>query len=578
VTAAGLAGGTQDFPLTLTHLLGRARGINGEAKVITQLDAEGRLERSTLASVGARAEALAAGLAGLGLDAGDRVGVFAWNNRRHLEAYWGVPCAGLVLHTMNPRLSPEQIAYTVRHSGDRAIVVDGALLEALRPVLELLGDEAPEHLVVFDDEGDAGPREGTGSPPDAVDYEALLERGAATIATDEYALPDLDERAAAALCYTSGTTGDPKGVLYSHRCLALHTILMAGTETYRIGGRDRVLAVVPMFHAMGWNLSYLSGMVGADLILPGRFLQPEPLTRLIEAERITASCGVPTIWMDVLRYADEHCSDLSAFELAICGGTQVPPQLMRDFEAHHGVAVVQGWGMTETLPGAALAYDPPVRGRSVQAEGCDGAAVDRDPGAEASAEQEEQRWARREHAGRVSPFYELRIVADDGAELPRDGESQGEIQIRGPVVAGSYFEAPEASAAAFTPDGWLRTGDVGTLDCRGWLRITDRAKDVIKSGGEWISSVDLESALMAHPAVVEAAVIAVPDERWSERPFACVVAAEGTEADELTEFLAARFERWWLPDGFAFIAEIPKTSVGKFDKKALRGAYAEKGA
>jgi fatty-acyl-CoA synthase len=560
VTAAGLAGGTQDFPLTLTHLLGRARGINGEAEVITQLDAEGRLERSTLASVGARAEALAAGLAGLGLDAGDRVGVFAWNNRRHLEAYWGVPCAGLVLHTMNPRLSPEQIAYTVRHSGDRAIVVDGALLKALEPVLELLGEDAPEHLVVFDGEPSA----------DALDYEALLERGAATIATGEYALPDLDEHAAAALCYTSGTTGDPKGVLYSHRCLALHTILMAGTETYRIGARDRVLAVVPMFHAMGWNLAYLAGMVGADLVLPGRFLQPEPLTRLIEAERITASCGVPTIWMDVLRYADEHGSDLSALELAICGGTQVPPQLMRDFEARHGVAVVQGWGMTETLPGAALAYDPPVRGRGADATATDSAAA---------TAQEQQRWARREHAGRVSPFYELRIVGDDGAELPRDGESQGEIQIRGPVVAGSYFEAPEASAAAFTPDGWLRTGDVGTLDCRGWLRITDRAKDVIKSGGEWISSVDLESALMAHPAVVEAAVIAVPDERWSERPFACVVAAEGTEADELTEFLAAReIPRWWLPDGFAFIAEIPKTSVGKFDKKALRGAYAEKGA
>ncbi len=566
MSAAGLAGGTQDFPLTLTHLLGRARGINGEAEVVTQLDAEGRLERSTLAAVGARAEALAAGLAGLGLVPGDRVGVFAWNNRRHLEAYWGIPCAGLVLHTMNPRLSPEQVAYTVRHSGDRAIVVDGALVEALEPVLEMLGEDAPEHLVVFEDEGAADSER----PLGALDYEALLARGAATIAADGYALPALDERAAAALCYTSGTTGDPKGVAYSHRCLALHTILMAGTETYRIGARDRVLAVVPMFHAMGWNLAYLSGMVGADLILPGRFLQPEPLTRLIEAERITASCGVPTIWMDVLRYADEHGADLSAFELAICGGTQVPPQLMRDFEARHGVAVVQGWGMTETLPGAALAHDPPVRGAAGAADASGGAAA---------AEREAERWRRREHAGRVSPFYELRIVGDDGAELPRDGESQGEIQVRGPIVAGSYFEAPEASAAAFAADGWLRTGDVGTLDCRGWLRITDRAKDVIKSGGEWISSVDLESALMAHPAVAEAAVIAVPDERWSERPFACVVAADGTEEAELIEFLAEReIPRWWLPDGFAFIAEIPKTSVGKFDKKALRGAYAERGA
>jgi fatty-acyl-CoA synthase len=541
VTVAGLAGGTQNFPLTLTHLLGRAKGFNGDAEVVTLLDAEGAVERSDLATVGARAEALAAGLSALGLEPGDRVGVFSWNNREHLEAYWGVPCAGLVLHTMNPRLSPEQIAYTVRHSRDRAIICDGELLDALEPVLELLGDDAPEHLIVFGDRDDG--------------YERLLEQGGA-----DYALPELDERSAAALCYTSGTTGDPKGVLYSHRCLALHTILMAGTEAYRIGRRDRVLAVVPMFHAMGWNLAYLSGMVGAALVLPGRFLQPEPLTNLIEAERITASCGVPTIWMDVLRHADEHGADLSAFELAICGGTQVPAQLMRDFEERHGVAVVQGWGMTETLPGAALAHDPPARA---------GTPAD-----------DEERWHEREHAGRVSPFYELRIVADDGAELPRDGVAQGEIQIRGPVVAGSYFESPEASAASFVaPGGWLRTGDVGTLDERGRLRITDRAKDVIKSGGEWISSVDLESALMAHPAVFEAAVIAVPDERWSERPFACVAAAPGTDAAELTEFLVGReVPRWWLPDGFAFVEEIPKTSVGKFDKKALRGAYAERRA
>ena len=539
------AGGTQDFPLTLTHLLSRARGVNGDAEVVTQLDAEGGVERASAAAVGARAEALAAGLSRLGLEPGDRVGVFAWNTRQHLEAYWGVPCAGLVLHTMNPRLSPEQIAYTVRHSSDRAIIVDGSLLAALEPVLEALSEEAPEHLIVFDAEP------GAAVPPGSRDYEELLAAGAEATASGAYELPALDERAAAALCYTSGTTGDPKGVAYSHRCLALHTILMAGTDAYRIGRRDRVLAVVPMFHAMGWNLAYLAGMTGADLVLPGRFLQPEPLTRLIEAERITASCGVPTIWMDVLRYADEHGSDLSAFELAICGGTQVPPQLMRDFEARHGVAVVQGWGMTETLPGAVLAHDPPGAG-------------------------EAERWRRREHAGRISPFYELRVVGEDGAELPRDGESQGEIQVRGPVVAGSYFEAPEASAAALTADGWLRTGDVGTLDERGWLRITDRAKDVIKSGGEWISSVDLESALMAHPAVAEAAVIAVPDERWSERPFACVAAAGEVDADELTAFLTAReIPRWWLPDGFAFVAAIPKTSVGKFDKKALRGTYAE---
>lgn len=533
------AAARQDFALTLTHLLRRAGGVNGDAEVVTQLDAEGRVERTSAAAVAERARALAAALADLGLEPGDRVGVFAWNTRQHLEAYWGVPCAGLVLHTINPRLSPEQIAYTVRHSGDRAIVVDGQLLGVLEPVLELLGDEV-EHLVAID--------AGAAAPAGAHDYEQLLAS-----APDSYVWPDLEERSAASLCYTSGTTGDPKGVAYTHRGLVLHTLLMAGADAYRIGRRDRVLAVVPMFHAMGWNLAYLTGMVGADLVLPGRFLQPEPLTRLIEAERITVSCGVPTIWMDVLRHADRYGADLSAFELAICGGTQVPAQLMRDFEARYGVAVVQGWGMTETLPGAVLAHDPP------------GAA-------------EEERWRRRQHAGRVSPFYELRVVADDGAELPSDGASQGEIQVRGPVVAGSYFEAPEASAAAFTADGWLRTGDVGTLDQRGWLQITDRAKDVIKSGGEWISSVDLESALMAHPAVAEAAVIAVPDERWSERPFACVAAAGEVDAAELTEFLAAReIPRWWLPDGFAFVESIPKTSVGKFDKKALRGTYGEGG-
>jgi fatty-acyl-CoA synthase len=280
LSAAPLAG-TQDFPLTLTHLLRRARGVNGGAEVVTQLDAEGRVERTSAAAVGARAEALAAGLARLGLEPGDRVGVFSWNTRQHLEAYWAVPCAGLVLHTMNPRLSPEQIAYTVRHSGDRAVIVDGSLLGALEPVLDLLGGEV-EHLVTIE----AGPDE---APAGAIEYEALLAAG-----IEDYELPELDERSAAALCYTSGTTGDPKGVAYSHRCLALHTILMAGADAYRIGRRDRVLAVVPMFHAMGWNLAYLAGMTGADLILPGRFLQPEPLTRLIASERVTASCGVPT--------------------------------------------------------------------------------------------------------------------------------------------------------------------------------------------------------------------------------------------------------------------------------------------
>jgi fatty-acyl-CoA synthase len=529
-----LAGGSQDFPLTLTHVLGRARTVHHAAEVVTQLDAEGNRKRAEMSEVAARADRLAAGLRSLGVEPGDRVGSFAWNTQEHLEAYYAVPCSGAVLHTLNPRLSPEQIAYTIDHAGDRVVIVADSLVAELERVLPHLSGTVERFVVLAD--GDAG------SLPDAIGYEQLLADQ-----REGFEWPDLDERSAAALCYTSGTTGNPKGVLYSHRALCLHTLVMAGHDAYRMSERDRVLAVVPMFHAMGWNLGYLAGAVGADLIMPGRHVQSEHLARLIGEERVTATCGVPTIWMDLLRHRG---ADLSSLELAICGGTQVPPGLMRDFERRHGVKVVQGWGMTETLPGAALAHDPPGAG-------------------------EEERWSRREHAGRLSPFYEVRIVGDDGDTVPSDGVATGEVEIRGPTVIGEYFENPEASAAAMH-DGWLRTGDVGTLDAEGWLRITDRAKDVIKSGGEWISSVDLESALMAHPAVAEAAVIAIPDERWSERPLACVVAApEDADPAELREFLAPRVARWWLPDDFAYLEEIPKTSVGKFDKKVLRQMLAE---
>jgi fatty-acyl-CoA synthase len=524
-----LAGGSQDFPLTLTHVLGRARTVHHRAEVVSLLDSAGTTKRASMAAVGARADRLAAGLRSLGIGPGDRVGTYAFNSQEHLEAYYAVPCSGAVLHTLNPRLSTEQVAYTINHARDRAILVDTSLVGEMEKIAPLL--ETVERFVVI------GAGDGGSLPGEPLAYEDLL-------AAQEpgFDWPELDERAAAALCYTSGTTGNPKGVLYSHRALCLHTLTMAGHDAYRMSERDRILAVVPMFHAMGWNLGYLAGAVGADLIMPGRHVQSEHLARLIAEERVTATCGVPTIWMDLLR---EEGADLSSLELAICGGTQVPPGLMRDFEDRHGVKVVQGWGMTETLPGAALAHDPPL------------------------SDSEEERWSRREHAGRLTPFYEVRIVGADDEVVPNDGESPGEVEIRGPTVIAEYFENPEASAAAMH-DGWLRTGDVGTLDAEGWLRITDRAKDVIKSGGEWISSVDLESALMAHPAVVESAVIALPDERWSERPLACVVAEADVSPEELREFIAPRVAKWWLPDDFAYLEEIPKTSVGKFDKKVLR--------
>ncbi|HUB98612.1 MAG TPA: long-chain fatty acid--CoA ligase [Solirubrobacterales bacterium] len=536
MTSLGLAGGSQDFPLTLTHVLGRARTVHRRAEVVSLLDAEGTTKRARMDEVGVRADRLAAGLRTLGVGPGDRVGTYAFNSQEHLEAYYAVPCSGAVLHTLNPRLSPEQVAFTINHAGDRVILLDAVLVGEMEQVLPLL--DGVERFVVIGGEGD-----GRGAlPADTLSFEELLAAGELAADDGGFEWPELDERAAAALCYTSGTTGNPKGVLYSHRALCLHTLVMAGHDAYRMSERDRILAVVPMFHAMGWNLGYLAGAVGADLVMPGRYVQSEHLARLIAEERVTATCGVPTIWMDLLR---QQGADLSSLELAICGGTQVPPALMKDFERDHGVKVVQGWGMTETLPGAALAHDPP-----------------------ASADDDE-RWFRREHAGRVTPFYEVRIVGAGDEVMPNDGETPGEVEIRGPTVIAEYFENPEATDAAMD-DGWLRTGDVGTLDSEGWLRITDRAKDVIKSGGEWISSVDLESALMAHPAVVEAAVIALPDERWSERPLACVVAEAEVGPDELREFIAPRVAKWWLPDEFAYLDEIPKTSVGKFDKKLLR--------
>ena len=344
-----LQGGTQDFPLTLTHVLGRARSVHHGAEVVSLLDAEGTRKRATMAAVGERADRLAAALRALGVEPGDRVGTFAWNSQEHLEAYYAVPCSGAVLHTLNPRLSAAQVAYTANHAGDRVILVDASLVAELAAALPLL--ESVEHFVVIGD-GD------TAALPDALRYEELL-----AAQQPGFAWPELDERSAAALCYTSGTTGNPKGVLYSHRALCLHTLVMAGHDAYRMSERDRILAVVPMFHAMGWNLSYLAGAVGADLVMPGRFVQSEHLAGLIEAERVTATCGVPTIWMDLLRHAADNGLGLESLELAICGGTQVPPGLMRDFERRHGVAVVQGWGMTETLPGAALAHDPPDAGR-----------------------------------------------------------------------------------------------------------------------------------------------------------------------------------------------------------------------
>jgi fatty-acyl-CoA synthase len=525
-----------DFPLTLSHVLHRVRSCNHGAEIVTLMP-DGSVQRASHAEVATRVDRLGRALASLGVRQGERVGTFAWNNQRHFELYFAIPCGGAVLHTLNIRLFAEQLTYIVNHAEDKVIFVDDSLV----PVLEKLAPSftTVEHYVVMGD-GDAG------SLPNALRYEDLLDAAG----PGEFDYPELDERQAAALCYTSGTTGNPKGVLYSHRSISLHSTATLMTDSTALSRADRVLAVVPMFHANAWGLPYGSALAGADLILPDRFLGAEPLAGLIAAERPTLMGCVPTIFADLLRYADAHPDvDLSSLTNAACGGSAVPRQLMMDFEERHRVRIFQAWGMTETSPVAT--YSRPLE-----------------------REHDDAYWDDRARQGRPLPWVELRLIGDDGSEMPWDGQSTGEIEVRGPWIAAGYFR--EADDAKFD-SGWLRTGDIAAVDEKGFVQITDRTKDVIKSGGEWISSVELENELMSHPDVVEAAVIAKPDARWAERPLCCVVLANGagTTADQLVEHLRDRVAKWWLPDEFAFVEEIPKTSVGKFDKKVLRGQLAE---
>jgi fatty-acyl-CoA synthase len=523
-----------DHPLTIGRALQRMKHVVGHAEVVTLTD-DGTT-RETYAEAAARAERLAAGLAALGVEPEDRVATFCWNTQRHLEAYMAIPAMGAVLHTLNLRLFEDQLVYIVNHAKDRVIIVDDNLV----PLLEKVADrfETVEHYIVVGD-GD------TGSLGPVTRYEALLEQHGGG-----FDWPDIDDHAAAGLCYTSGTTGNPKGVLYSHRSTILHGIISLTADCIGISAKDRVMPVVPMFHANAWGLCHAAVLAGADLVMPNRFLQGEPLAKLIESEKVTVTGAVPTIFWDMLRYVDEHGTDVSSLRQVACGGSAVPRALMEAYEERHGVRIVQAWGMTETSPVATVAHEP--RG----AEG-------------------EEYWEYRDTAGRVLPLLEIRVVGDDGSEQPWDGTSTGELEIRGPWVAARYFEDPSGDDKFH--DGWLRTGDIASIDGDGYVRISDRSKDVIKSGGEWISSVDLENELMAHPDVLEAAVIAMPDEKWAERPLACVVPAEGkhVEPDALRDHLKSRVAKWWLPDAYAVIEEVPKTSTGKFDKKVLRGRLAD---
>jgi fatty-acyl-CoA synthase len=528
----------QDAPLTVARIVRHARDVHPTAEVVTATD--GGTRAATLGDVAGRAGRLAHALRSLGIHGDERVATFMWNNQEHLEAYFAVPSMGAVLHTLNIRLSVEQLVFIAGHAEDRVVLVDDSLVGTLLPALDEM--TTVRHVVVSGPDSAARVAELAGRSFEVHDYEALIAQYPA-----EFDWPDVDERDAAALCYTSGTTGDPKGVAYSHRSIYVHSMAIAMGDGFRIDTDDRVLPVVPMFHANAWGMPYAAAMIGASLTLPDRFMGAEQLVAFIERSRPTLGAGVPTVWNDVISRARSHGGDLGSFKVVIGGGALVPVSLQREMMDVCGVLMVQAWGMTETSPTAVVSWPP---------TGIDG----------------DEMWRFRAKQGRLMSCVEGRVVGDDGRVLPSDGRAVGELEVRGPYVTRGYYLQPDV-----LHDGWLRTGDLGTIDELGFIAITDRAKDMIKSGGEWISSVDLEAAIMAHPAVSEAAVIGIPDPKWQERPLGIVALRPGAEVttDELRDFLARTFAKWQIPETWTFVEQIPRTSVGKFDKKVMRAMQAD---
>jgi fatty-acyl-CoA synthase len=528
-----------DFPLTVPALLERAGRTFGSVEIVTRRP-DRSLARSTWGEIYRRSQRLANAITGLGMRRGDRVATLLWNQSEHLEAYLGVPSAGGVLHTLNLRLHPDELTFIANHAGDRFLIVDDVLL----PVYEKFRDRVKFDRVIV------VPYGGCATPPGYEGYEELLAQ-----ASEDFAYPDLDENEAAAMCYTSGTTGRSKGVVYSHRAIVLHSMNCCGADSFALSVRDTALPVTSLFHANGWGIPFTAAMAGAKVVLTGPFADGEGLLDLMLQEKVTMTTGVPTVWFGALEALDKFPGRWK-FTWPVrmfLGGAATSEALVRGFD-RHGIQVICSWGMTETTPVGTMSPMRPYMDDWT----------------------DEKKYAQRVKAGIPSSLVEARVMRLDGTEAPRDGSTVGEIEVRGPWVAAAYYNMPEESQK-WSPDGWLRTGDMGHIDEHGYIKLVDRSKDLIKSGGEWISSVDLENALMGHPAVKEAAVIGAPHPKWQERPLAVVVLNEGakTDAAELREFLGAKFAKWQLPDGFVFAAEIPRTSVGKFRKTALREQFVD---
>jgi fatty-acyl-CoA synthase len=523
-----------DYPLTLPALFTRAGRFFAATELVTRRP-DKTIHRTTYREFTLRTQRLCNALVRLGVKPGERVATLGWNTARHLEAYFAIPLTGAVLHTLNPRLSPQDLAYIVNHAEDQVILVDDVLL----PVLERFRKEiSPRHVIVMGHGGAVA--EGT------LDYEQLIAPE-----LPHFDIPRLEEGQALGMCYTSGTTGRPKGVVYSHRSVVLHSLGIALPDALSLSARDVVMPVVPMFHVNAWGLPFACVMTGAKQVFPGPHLDAASLLGLVAQERVTITAGVPTIWLGILDALDKNpgAFDTSSLRDMVVGGAAAPQSLIEGFEKRHKLRVLHAWGMTETSPVGTVSRLKPHLDQAPEAE----------------------RFRRRATQGVPVPLVDVRAVGEQGTEVAWDGKAMGELHVRGPWVARSYHLNP-AEADKFTNDGWFRTGDVVTIDPEGYVRITDRAKDLIKSGGEWISSVDLENALMGHPAIREAAVIGLPHPRWSERPVACVVLKPGSVAtpSELKEYLEPQFARFWLPDVYLFMESIPRTAAGKFLKSALR--------